>query len=189
MTTKIKARIRTLLRYDADTGALHWIASPVGGQTEAAVWACLQARPAGQKKSGKVRVIVDGRSYQAHRIAFQLHLGRWPRGAVSFVNGDGTDLRWANLREDAHGQNREIRKRHKNNKSGFRGVRWHERSGKWEASVRHWGKLKYLGLFKTPELAAEAAARARRELAHETESEQKSEHVGPKIRNSADGPG
>jgi hypothetical protein len=87
MTTKINARIRTLLRYDADTGALQWIASPVGGQTEAAVWACLQDRPAGQKKDGKVHVIVDGRSYQAHRIAFQLHLGRWPRGAVSFVNG------------------------------------------------------------------------------------------------------
>jgi hypothetical protein len=56
------------------------------------------------------------------------------------------------------------RKRHQNNTSEIPGVIWHRKARKWQAVVRHQGRLKYLGLFATAELAASAAQAARREL-------------------------
>jgi len=58
----------------------------------------------------------------------------------------------------------ENRKRHQNNSSGIPGVIWHRKARKWQAVVRHQGRLKYLGLFETAELAARAAQTVRREL-------------------------
>ena len=43
-----------------------------------------------------------------------------------------------------------------NNTSGYRGVCLHRASGKWKAALMVGGKLKYLGLFETPELASAA---------------------------------
>jgi len=161
----VEQRIRSLLRYDPKTGNLFWIACPVpAGKTQAATWESLKNRPAGQRKENRVVVIIDGRAYQAHQLAFFLPCGRWPAAGINHINGDGLDNRLVNLREASHEQSMQSRKRHRNNKSGFPGVRWHPRAGKWEASVRYRGRLKYLGLFETAELAAKAARSARQEL-------------------------
>lgn len=37
-------------------------------------------------------------SHLAHRVAWALMTGEWPRGLVDFINGDRSDCRWANLR-------------------------------------------------------------------------------------------
>ena len=161
----VEDRIRTLLRYDPKTGNLFWIACPVpAGQTQAATWGSLRNRPAGQRKENRILVVIDGRRYEAHQLAFFLHHGRWPAAGINHINGDGLDNRLVNLREASHEQSMQNRKQHRNNKSGFPGVRWHKRAGKWEAFVRYQGKLKYLGLFERAELAAEAARSARQEL-------------------------
>jgi hypothetical protein len=44
-------------------------------------------------------------------------------------------------------------RRHRDNKSGFKGVSLHRPTGKWIAFIMARGKHKYLGLFQTPEAA------------------------------------
>lgn len=43
------------------------------------------------------RIVVRGLALYAHRVAWCLMLGEWPRGRVTWRNGDKSDLRWANL--------------------------------------------------------------------------------------------
>lgn len=48
----------------------------------------------------KVCVIgFEGKYHTAGRLAYVIMNGRWPEGTIRFVNGDWTDLRWANLKE------------------------------------------------------------------------------------------
>jgi hypothetical protein len=81
--------------------------------------------------------------------------------ACPVPDGQTQAATWESLKNRPAGQRKQNRKQHRNNKSGFPGVRWHKRAGKWEAFVRYHGKLKYLGLFETAELAAKAARSAR----------------------------
>jgi hypothetical protein len=101
----VEDRIRSLLRYDPKTGNLFWIACPVpAGQTQAATWESLKNRPAGQRKQNRILVVVDGRRYQAHQLAFFLHHGRWSAVGINHMNSNGLDNRLVNLREASHEQ-------------------------------------------------------------------------------------
>jgi hypothetical protein len=46
--------------------------------------------------------------------------------------------------------------KHTNNKSGFKGVSWHKATQKWQAGIQANSEQIYLGVFPTPELAANA---------------------------------
>ncbi|ARP90331.1 hypothetical protein CAL14_08550 [Bordetella genomosp. 9] len=75
---------------------------------------------------------------------------------VDHVNGNPLDNRRANLRlctVQENGWNSKIRS---HNKSGFKGVLLHPRSGKWTAYIKVGGKQRYLGLFEDPRHAHEA---------------------------------
>ncbi len=58
-----------------------------------------------------------------------------------------------NLREVTKSENMANRKKHKTNKSGYKGVAYHKASKKWRASVRINKKDVWIGCYKTPELA------------------------------------
>jgi hypothetical protein len=51
---------------------------------------------------------------------------------------------------------KEIKPAHTNNASGFRGVQFDKRTGKWRARTKVNGQRVNLGFFDTPELAAAA---------------------------------
>ena len=93
----------------------------------------------------------DGR-----RTTQRMHtlLTGWPY--VDHVNGNGLDNRRANLRPATNQENQRNRGKQENNTSGFKGVGWHKRIGKWQASVRVDGRLVHLGYHATPEAAARA---------------------------------
>lgn len=71
---------------------------------------------------------------------------------------DTLDNRRSNLRIATNEQNSQNCRIHKNNKSGFKGVRRHH--NKWYAMIRVKGERIYLGLHATPELAHRAYASA-----------------------------
>ncbi len=76
--------------------------------------------------------------------------------SVDHVNGNGLDNRRSNLRLCAHAENLRNRKIHKNNKSGFKGVRKRKESSLWRAEIRSNHKFYFLGNFHSAEEAAHA---------------------------------
>lgn len=64
-----------------------------------------------------------------------------------------------NLRQSSHEENMQNKKLYKNNKSGFPGIVWQERYGKWAASIRYKGKDYHLGYFNKFEDAVIARLR------------------------------
>lgn len=80
-----------------------------------------------------------------------------PKGkSVDHVNGDGLDNRKNNLRICSHKENiRNSKLLRSNNKSGYRGVSWESGVKKWRADITVNYRLKFLGFYKTKELAAE----------------------------------
>ena len=81
---------------------------------------------------------------------------------VDHVNGDTLDNRRCNLRVCTKGQNQMNMRRNSRNTSGYRGVHWHAKCGKWVAMIKVNGERHYLGLFESVEAAAVAYAEASR---------------------------
>lgn len=80
------------------------------------------------------------------------------------------DNRVSNLRLANHTQNMWNQRKRSNNKSGFKGVCWHRRAGKWHAYISVNGEKIHLGLFTNIEDAVrvynEAALLHHREFAN-----------------------
>jgi hypothetical protein len=98
-------------------------------------------------------IMVDGRNYPAHRLAWLHVTGEWPIGDLDHINGDTADNRFSNLREATESQNLANARMPANNTSGFKGVSWHKHTRKWVASIGLNGKVKSLGYFATRERA------------------------------------
>lgn len=80
-------------------------------------------------------------------------------------NGDGLDNRRMNLRDASAGENGRNRRRQVNNYSGFKGVCWNKKDGKWRATIGAAAdQRRYLGGFSTAEEAARAYDAAAREM-------------------------
>ena len=81
-----------------------------------------------------------------------------PKGmVVDHINNDGMDNRSANLRAATIGQNSRNRKKScRSFTSKYKGVSWHKKSRKWEASITFELKSIYLGIYKNEFDAAKA---------------------------------
>jgi len=105
-------------------------------------------------------------SQSLHR--FLLHAGAGER--VGHVDGNGLNCVRANLRRVSRSESATAARRTRghgrqsNNKSGFIGVSWDSRVGKWRAQIQVDGRKKHLGHHPTPEDAARVRDRAAREL-------------------------
>lgn len=80
--------------------------------------------------------------------------------SVDHVNGNGLDNRKSNLRKCNHSQNMKNQTRHKNNKSGYKGVYWNKQKNKWAATIKVEGKSVHLGYFADKDWAAIAYNKA-----------------------------
>jgi len=76
--------------------------------------------------------------------------GKFPPNDTDHKNGIRDDNRWTNLRAATKNQNMANMRKHRNNKSGFKGVSFHKESRKWVAFIQLNGKNKSLGYFKKP---------------------------------------
>lgn len=142
-------RLRELFQYDPQTGLIRRRISVCGIDAGSV---------AGSRDSlGYLRISVDGKRLQAHRIAFALHYGRWPRYEIDHINGVKGDNRILNLREATTSQNQM-------NKSGWRaglkGAYQHQQSRRWMARIQKNGRVFHLGYFDTEAEAHAAYAKA-----------------------------
>jgi len=150
------ARLRELLRYDAETGEFRWEkrmsrsvrAGDVAGVTD---------------RDGYRRITIAGRIYPAHRLAWLYMTGTWCSVLVDHRDGDPSNNRWDNLRRATVSQNNANRRLHRNNKCGFKGVvrnQW----GRFCASIYKNGRRRHLGMHATPQAAHAAYIAAARKL-------------------------
>lgn len=145
------------IHYAPDTGVFTWV-RPASRRVQA-------GQEAGWlNDSGYVLVSLDGIKYRAHRLAWRIVYGYWPKNQIDHINGDRTDNRIVNLREATDAQNRQNTRKRVDNKSGYVGVYYASWANAWRAEIRVAGKQRKLGYFATPELAHAAYAKAKAEV-------------------------
>jgi HNH endonuclease len=86
-----------------------------------------------------------------------------PDQDVDHINHDHLDNRRSNLRVCSHQENT-FNHRHKSGPSGYIGVTFHKATGKWRADISIDYKTRYIGLFSSPEEAAQARDQVAKEL-------------------------
>lgn len=151
-------RLRQVLAYDPATGEFTWRVSGRGRFKR------VGAKAGCVDHHGYVVIMIDGLSYQAHRLAW-LHVhGEWPAHEIDHKFGVKTDNRISELRDATRTMNQEnLRAARSDNSTGLLGVS-PVPSGKFMATVQSAGKQHYLGIFQDASAASEAYLKAKREL-------------------------
>lgn len=149
-------KARELLSYNAETGVLRW-RKPIGSAKAGAVAGCI-------KRSGYCYIKIAGKGYFAHRLAWLITFGEWPKEQLDHRNGDCHDNRLANLREATCAENQQNLPPRGSSTSGHLGVTWCKGSHKWQARITLHGHLEHLGYFDDPERAALAYREAKLRL-------------------------
>jgi hypothetical protein len=142
-----QARLKEVLRYDPETGVFVWLAKR-------------GCRAAGNKAGsldpiGYLYIRVDGEIYGAHRLAWLYAHGVLP-ARMDHCNLVRSDNRLANLRPCTHAQNIRNARKHRDNRSGHKGVTLERKTGKWLARICVDYRILHLGTFVTAEEAAAA---------------------------------
>lgn len=149
------ARVRELLNYNSETGALTW-AFNVGPTARA-------GGVAGSiEKKGYRSIGVDGSYYKAHRLVWLHVTGEWPTGQIDHKDGDKDNNRFENLRDVSPSVNQQ-NMRHatvRNKSCGLLGVTPNNK--KWKAGIHIGGIKRHLGTFGTAEEAHAAYLDAKR---------------------------
>lgn len=151
--------LRELLSYDPDTGKLYW--KPRGREWFASDRSCnsFNARDAGTEaltaitKRGYKHGIVLGKQLLAHRVAWAIYYGEWPKMAIDHKNCKHSDNRICNLRLATDSENASNKFRYANNTSGMKGASWYKPLNKWASKIRVNKKLIHLGYYDTVEEA------------------------------------
>lgn len=167
-------QLRQLLDYDPETGAMTWRARrpdtfPEGKMTRehnASAWNAQHAGKAAfltKSGNGYLQGFVFNRKLFAHRVAWAMHYGKWPKQQIDHINGNGLDNRITNLRDVDNAENRKNQKRNSANTSGVMGVGPRPNGRRWRAEIKIGGKRLQLGTFDTFEeaVAARKSAEAR----------------------------
>jgi hypothetical protein len=142
-------RVRELLDYDPQTGALTWKIAR-GRRFK-------PGAPAGAISEHARQIRVDGRNYKEHRIVW-LHVhGRWPVADIDHKDGNPRNNAIDNLREATRTQNNANRRGQ--GRTGLpKGVHFCGRTGRYVAQITCGGRNTFLGRFNTPEHAHAAYA-------------------------------
>lgn len=144
-------RLRELLSYDESSGLFRW--RETRGNASAG---SIAGSPT---SSGYIRIMIDGRAYLAHRLAWLYVKNEWPSGLLDHENRDKQFNAMSNLRLATRAQNNANRILPPN-KSGYRGVWFVPENGKWAAEISVDNRNVKLGRFATPEEAARAYDKA-----------------------------
>lgn len=151
--------LKKSLKYDRETGVFQWLISPRFNVKIGDL--------AGVSKSkGYLSIGLNGRVYRAHVLAWFYVYGVWPTGVIDHIDGNPQNNRIENLRDCSRAVNTQNQKQpHKGNKTGVLGVSMNgSKKNPFRAALSIDGKITYLGIYPTPELAHEAYLVAKRQF-------------------------
>ena len=132
-----QSQLREILTYNPVTG----------------LWFNKKNKEVGCHDHGYVRILINGKKYYAHRLAWLYMTGEWPPVIIDHKNLIGTKNDWDNLRlatKSTNGANLKITKR---NKTGLKGVSICRNTGKYRADITVQEKGLNLGRFDCPAAA------------------------------------
>jgi hypothetical protein len=156
--TFTQEQLRELLDYDPTTGMFNWKVNrgPVKIGDAAGC----------EGHHSYIVIMVLGRLYYAHRLAWFWMTGVWPASEIDHEDGDGGNNRFANLREASHAENHQNRGRENRPKktSQFTGVCWSPETDKWRSYITLNGRFHGLGYFDREDEARAAYLSAKLNL-------------------------
>ena len=161
-----QAELRRRFDYDEATGRLIYKIPPGKNHPQRV------GKPAGTKHSeGGWVVTVNYGHYLNCRLVWMHVYGEDPGELeVDHKDGDRSNDRLSNLRLATRAQQQWNVPKSSRNKSGYKGVIFYARTGRWRAYINEAGKSKHLGYFSTKEEAAavyqQAAKNLHREFFH-----------------------
>lgn len=149
-------QLRAAVNYDPETGIFTWRQR----DNMSVQW---NGRHAGHRTgwcdhNGYTIVNINYRHWRAHRLAWLYMAGEWPAHQIDHINGDRGDNRFANLRVATGSQNSGNTRKHRDNRSGYKGVYWNAKNNRWLAQIMVARKVHHLGYYLTAE-GAHAAYR------------------------------
>jgi hypothetical protein len=127
------------IRYNAETGEFWWIRQSFNNRRD-------MIKPAGGLElNGYIKIVINGVTVKAHRLAFYCMTGEWPPSCVDHINGVRDDNRWCNLRLATQMENNQNVRTYKSNTSGWLGTYWNKARKKWVAQIQYNRKKYFLG--------------------------------------------
>ena len=139
--------LKTLLRYDKETGFFWW-AKSVNRKI------IVHSKAGCVNRHGYNQIKLNGKNYLAHRLAWLYEYGEFPPEEIDHINHDRFDNKIINLRTVLHKENSRNKSARSNRKSdGITGVHFNKRDKLWYAVIGVNGKQKHLGCFKEMEEA------------------------------------
>lgn len=144
------SKLLSLLSYDSNTGVFTHINNSRRPDLIGTVAGCLNDR-------GYRQIKLRPRTYRASHLAWFYVTREWPKVEIDHKNNDPGDDSFDNLREADSSENKRNVRKHKDNFSGYKGVRRScSKVERWEALICHNYKIKYIGVYSTKEEAARA---------------------------------
>lgn len=151
MTTKLQDLFLSLFVYNEQTGDLFWLKS---------------GKPAGWIENDYCRLQIAGQFWYAHIVIWVIMTGEYPEKHIDHKDislpKHGIGNKWSNLRLATNQENMRNRGINNNSSSGFTGVSWNKRQGKWIAHITVDYKTLRIGTYETKGEAI--AARQEKEI-------------------------
>lgn len=145
--------LRELLNYNPENGELIWRERPRSlfvSERGFRTWNARYAgKVAGTSFDGYYLISIFKRQFLAHRLAWAIYHGEWPKNDIDHINGVRSDNRIVNLRSVTRSENRKNSALHGRNTSGVSGVDWFTPASLWRARINVDSKSIHLGYFKT----------------------------------------
>ncbi len=149
--------LKSKLEYDPLTGLLKWC-SPKPNQKQG--W-FPGTKYTNKYAYSRYKVGINYREYDVHRLAWFYMTGNFPQGVIDHIDGNPLNNVFSNLRDVTRKQNsRNMKRAHKDNKTGYLGVHNPRNRGRYKASL--WDNREInLGYYNTPEEAHAAYLKAK----------------------------
>lgn len=146
--------LQALVSYDPMTGDLTWLSRPRGLFATQNAFTTWNSRFSGKRafitkcKNGYLKGVLNGQELYAHRLIWFLQTGTWS-DHTDHKNGKRDDNRWENLGDSTQHDNNRNCGMKSSNTSGYTGVSFHKKRGRFRASIRANHKQIHLGYFDT----------------------------------------
>ena len=152
-------RLREVFEYRPDEGEIYRRSSRWRGKKG--------EKAGGITPAGYRFALVDGLSYQVHRIIWKMHYGTDPINHIDHKDSDTTNNRIENLREATVSENLCNQRLRRDSKTGVKGLSYsteRNRVKRWRAVLMIRGRYVQVGRFHTKEEAVGALNEARDRL-------------------------